>query len=163
MNKQLGAVQAIAGWGHHDGLVPEDAPWSDPFSEMRLEEEQSEREPFDARDLQTIFNAPCSLSTSCPWARRATRGYGCRCSHCSLERVKPSTQAFVYLTFERMRTGVPLMWFTRDTKAGRRLKTKTSERVVPVHPQLIATRLPRIRGRAAEGGRTGMAVPNRGP
>ncbi|WP_441256762.1 hypothetical protein AB7Z32_37200 [Bradyrhizobium sp. 482_C4_N1_1] len=30
------------------------------------------------------------------------------------------------------------MWFTRDTKAGRRLKTKTSERVVPVHPQLTA-------------------------
>jgi integrase len=29
------------------------------------------------------------------------------------------------------------MWFTRDTKAGRRLKTKSSERVVPVHPQLI--------------------------
>src|SRR5882724_7943282 len=25
----------------------------------------------------------------------------------------------------------PLMWFTRDRKAGRRLKTKTSERVVP--------------------------------
>jgi len=29
------------------------------------------------------------------------------------------------------------MWFTRDRKAGRRLKTKTSERVVPVHPELI--------------------------
>ena len=58
VNKQLGAVQAIAGWGRHNGLVPEDAPWSDPFSEMRLEEEQSQREPFDARDLQTIFDAP---------------------------------------------------------------------------------------------------------
>jgi hypothetical protein len=34
-------------------------------------------------------------------------------------------------------TRVPLMWFTRDTKVGRRLKTKSSERVVPVHPQLI--------------------------
>src|SRR5881394_3929749 len=34
-------------------------------------------------------------------------------------------------------TRVPLMWFIRDTKAGRRLKTKSSERVVPVHPQLI--------------------------
>lgn len=29
------------------------------------------------------------------------------------------------------------MWITRDTKAGRRLKTRTSQRVVPVHPQLI--------------------------
>jgi integrase len=34
-------------------------------------------------------------------------------------------------------TNVLLMWFTRDIKAGRRLKTKTSERVVPVHPQLV--------------------------
>src|SRR4051812_14945235 len=49
VNKQLGAVQAIAGWGRHNGLVPEDASWSDPFNEMRLEEEQSQREPFDAR------------------------------------------------------------------------------------------------------------------
>ena len=46
INKQLGAVQAIAGWGRHNGLVPEDASWSDPFNEMRLEEEQSQREPF---------------------------------------------------------------------------------------------------------------------
>jgi hypothetical protein len=58
VNKQLGAVQAIAGWGYHNGLVPEDATWADPFSEMRLEEEQSERAPFDAKDLQTIFDAP---------------------------------------------------------------------------------------------------------
>jgi len=46
VNKQLGAVQAIAGWGRHKGLVPEDAPWSDPFEEMRLDEEQSQRGPF---------------------------------------------------------------------------------------------------------------------
>lgn len=29
-------MQAIAGWGYHNGLVPEDATWADPFSEMRL-------------------------------------------------------------------------------------------------------------------------------
>jgi len=46
VNKQLGAVQAVAGWGRHNGLVAEDAPWSNPFEEMRLEEEQSQREPF---------------------------------------------------------------------------------------------------------------------
>jgi integrase len=30
------------------------------------------------------------------------------------------------------------MWFIRDTKAGRTLKTDQSERVVPVHPQLVS-------------------------
>jgi len=59
VNKQLGAVQAIAGWGYHNGLVPEDATWADPFSEMRLEEEQSERAPFDAKDLQTFSMRRC--------------------------------------------------------------------------------------------------------
>src|SRR6267378_1218027 len=47
VNKQLGAVQAVAGWGYHNGLVPDDAKWADPFKEMRLEEEQSTRAPFD--------------------------------------------------------------------------------------------------------------------
>ena len=31
VNKQLGAVQAIAGLGFRNGLVPDDVPWSDPF------------------------------------------------------------------------------------------------------------------------------------
>lgn len=139
VNKQLGAVQAIAGWGHHAGLVPEDAPWSDPFSEMRLEEEQSEREPFDARDLQTIFNAPLFSEHKLPiggkgeaaiWLPLLALFAGARQAEYAGLRVSDVR--------EDEETGVPLMWFTRDTKAGRRLKTKTSERVVPVHPQLTA-------------------------
>ena len=35
VNKQLGAVQAIAGWAHHNGIVPDDVSWSDPFHKMR--------------------------------------------------------------------------------------------------------------------------------
>ncbi|WP_194391685.1 site-specific integrase [Bradyrhizobium sp. CCBAU 51765] len=139
VNKQLGAVQAVAGWGHHAGLVPEDAPWSDPFSEMRLEEEQSEREPFDARDLQTIFNAPLFSEYKLPiggkgeaalWLPLLALFAGARQAEYAGLRVSDVR--------EDEETGVPLMWFTRDTKAGRRLKTKTSERVVPVHPQLTA-------------------------
>ena len=137
VNKQLGAVQAIAGWGHHHGLVPEDVPWSDPFSEMRLEEEQSEREPFDARDLQTIFNAPLFTEHKLPLGAKGDAGIwlpllalfaGARQAEYAGLRVSDVR--------EDEEIGVPLMWFTRDTKAGRRLKTKTSERVVPVHPQL---------------------------
>ncbi|WP_439396476.1 DUF6538 domain-containing protein [Bradyrhizobium sp. PMVTL-01] len=139
VNKQLGAVQAVAGWGHHAGLVPEDAPWSDPFSEMRLEEEQSEREPFDARDLQTIFNAPLFSEHKLP-----TGGKGEAALWLPLLALFAGARQAEYAGLrvsdirEDEETGVPLMWFTRDTKAGRRLKTKTSERVVPVHPQLTA-------------------------
>jgi hypothetical protein len=138
VNKQLGALQAIAGWGRHNGLVPEDAPWNDPFEEMRLEEEQSEREPFDARDLQTIFNAPLFTEHKLPVGAKGEAGIWLPL----LALFAGARQAeYAGLRASDIRedgdTRVPLMWFTRDTKAGRRLKTKSSERVVPVHPQLI--------------------------
>jgi hypothetical protein len=138
INKQLGAVQAIAGWGRHNGLVPEDAPWSDPFEEMRLEEEQSQREPFDARDLQTIFDAPLFTAHKLPVGAKGDAGIwlpllalfaGARQAEYAGLRVSDIR--------DDVGTRVPLMWFMRDVKAGRRLKTKSSERVVPVHPQLI--------------------------
>jgi hypothetical protein len=138
VNKQLGALQAIVGWGRHNGLVPEDAPWNDPFEEMRLEEEQSQREPFDARDLQTIFNAPLFTEHELPVGAKGEAGIWLPL----LALFAGARQAeYAGLRASDIReegdTRVPLMWFTRDTKAGRRLKTKSSERVVPVHPQLI--------------------------
>jgi hypothetical protein len=51
VNKQLGAAQAIANWGYDKGLVPDDVPWSDPFRNMRLEEEQSDRGSFNVTEL----------------------------------------------------------------------------------------------------------------
>jgi integrase len=138
INKQLGAVQAIGGWGRHNGLVPEDAPWSDPFEEMRLDEEQSLRAPFDARDLQTIFDTPLFTAYKVPVGAKGDAGIWLPL----LALFAGARQAeYAGLRVSDIRsddsTRVPLMWFTRDTKAGRRLKTKSSERVVPVHPQLI--------------------------
>jgi hypothetical protein len=66
VNKQLGAVQAIAGLGFRNGLVPDDVSWSDPFKDLRLEEERSTRGPFDARGLQTIFDAPLFTEQEIP-------------------------------------------------------------------------------------------------
>jgi hypothetical protein len=138
VNKQLGAAQAIAGWAREGGLVPEDAPWSNPFEEMRLEEEQSQRAPFDARDLQTIFDAPLFVANKLPVGAKGDAGIWLPL----LALFAGARQAeYAGLRASDVRndeaTGVSLMWFKRDTKAGRRLKTKTSERVLPVHPQLI--------------------------
>ncbi len=155
VNKQLGALQAIAGWGHHHGLVPEDVPWSDPFSEMRLEEDQSEREPFNARDLQIIFNAPLFTERRRPIGAKAEAGIWLPL----LALFAGARQAeYAGLRASDIRideeTGVPLMWFARDTRAGRRLKTKTSERVVPVHPQLVTLGLLKyVAARRKEGDR----------
>jgi hypothetical protein len=101
VNKQLGAVQAIAGWGRHNGLVPEDAPWSDPFEEMRLEEEQSQREPFDARVTCRLFSMLlCSPITSCPLARRGMLEFGFHCLPCSRGLVWRNTRGSACLTSE---------------------------------------------------------------
>jgi integrase len=138
VNKQLGAVQAIAGWGYRNGLVPDDAQWPDPFKDVRLEEEQSTRAPFDRQDLQTIFNDSLFTKHELPegageeagvWLPLLALFAGARQAEVAGLRVSDiRTDA---------ETSAPLIHIVADRKAGRRLKTKPSERVVPVHPQLL--------------------------
>jgi hypothetical protein len=137
VNKQLGACQAVALWGYRNGLVPDEIPWSDPFKEMRLEEERSTRGPFDARGLQAIFNAPLFTEQEIPvggkgpaavWLPLLALFAGGRQGEFAGLRVSDIR--------EDTDTGTPLMYIVADTKAGKRVKTQTSERVVPIHPEL---------------------------
>ena len=73
VNKLLGGVQAVAIWGRDNGLVPDDVPWSDPFSRMRLEEDEPSREPWDIAELQVLFNS-ASLRRQLTPRRRTRRG-----------------------------------------------------------------------------------------
>lgn len=38
VNKLLGGVQAVLVWARDNGMIPDETPWADPFSNMRLEE-----------------------------------------------------------------------------------------------------------------------------
>src|SRR5262249_11129503 len=58
LNKLLGGVQTIALWASDKGMVPEDLPWSDPFSRMRLKEDPSDRDAFTVTELNLLFAAP---------------------------------------------------------------------------------------------------------
>jgi hypothetical protein len=60
VNKQLTAVQAIANWAHDNGMIPDEAQWSDPFRRMRLGEDEVVRGGalFELVDLQVIFGTP---------------------------------------------------------------------------------------------------------
>ena len=138
VNKQLGAVQAIASWGYDHGLVPDDAQWSDPFKEMRLTEEQSTRAPFNAKDLQAIFNDALFTKHELPEGARGDAGVwlpllalfaGARQAEIAGLRASDITQEAGLRSL--------VMRIVADQKAGRRLKNKSSERVVPVHPQLV--------------------------
>jgi len=136
INKHLGAVQAIAGWGNRNGLVPDDATWADPFSEMRLEEEQSERAPFDASDLQAIFDAPVFKQAEAPIGAKGAAGIWLPLL-ALFGGARQAEYAGLRVSDVRKEEGVSLIQFVADRKAGRTLKTKTSERAVPVHPQLV--------------------------
>jgi integrase len=138
VNKQLGAVQAIAGWGHRNGLVPDDIPWSDPLHRMRLEEDESDRVPFAKSELQVVFDDPLFTAHAWPVGARGAAGFwlpllalftGAR--QAEIGGLRASDIA------EDEATGAPLMYIVRNTRAGRRLKTKSSARVIPIHSQLI--------------------------
>jgi len=55
LNKLLGGVQTVALWARDKGIIPEDHPWSDPFSRMRLREDPSDRDAFTVDELNTLF------------------------------------------------------------------------------------------------------------
>jgi integrase len=137
VNKQLGAVQAIGLWGFSHGLVPDNVPWSDPFKNKRLPEERSTRGPFDAHGLKSIFSAPLFKSQEIPKGGKGPAAFWLPL----LALFMGGRQAeFAGLRVSDIRedtdTGTPLMWIVADRKVGRRVKTETSERVVPIHSAL---------------------------
>jgi hypothetical protein len=138
INKQLGFVQAVGLWAYDNGLIPDDVAWSDPFQRLRVEEDQSGRDSFVTSELQVVFDDPLFTSHEWPVGARGATGVwlpllslftGARQSE--LAGLKASNIT------EDEATRIPLMFIVSDKKTGRRLKTKPSERVIPIHPQLI--------------------------
>jgi integrase len=136
VNKQLGAVQAIASWGYQHGLVPDDVPWADPFRDMRLEEEQSQRGSFDAAELQSVFDAPIFTGAKMPVGGKGPAGFWLPVL-ALFAGARQGEIAGLQVKNVRDVEGVTLIYIVADRAAGKRLKAKTSERVVPVHPDLV--------------------------
>jgi hypothetical protein len=70
VNKLLGGVQAVCVWARNNGLIPEDVPWSDPFSKMRLTTRRSRREPWRLEELRTLFSSAIFTQGDRPVAGR---------------------------------------------------------------------------------------------
>lgn len=136
VNKQLGAVQAIAGWAHHNGVIPDDVPWSDPFQKMRVEEEQSERGPFAIHELQAIFDAPLFARQEIPTGAKGAAGVWLPLL-ALFNGARQGELAGLKASNIRQEANTPLLFIVADRKAGKRVKTKVSERVIPVHPELV--------------------------
>jgi integrase len=138
INKQLGALQAVCMWAHMNGLMPDDIVWADPFHRMRLEEDESDRAPFAKSELQVVFDDPLFTAHEWPVGARGAAGFwlpllalftGARQAEIGGLRASNITKDEA--------TGTPLMYIVRNTRAGRRLKTKSSARAIPIHSQLV--------------------------
>jgi len=138
VNKQLGALQAIAGWAEQNGLLPEDTPWSNPFAKMKVREEQSERTSFETAELKLLFAAPVFTKHEYPQGARGPAAFWLPL----LALFTGARQAeLAGLTVGNVQadeeTATPLMYITSEASRGKRLKTASSQRVVAVHPQLV--------------------------
>ena len=139
LNKLLGGVQTIALWARDKGMVPEDLPWSDPFSRMRLKEDPSDRDAFTVTELNLLFAASVFTKGERPTPGRGEAGFwlpllslysGARRSELAGLRADDVQEV----------EHVPCFMFIEDKKIGKRLKTATAVRTVPIHPQLITLR-----------------------
>ena len=136
INKLLGALQSIGRWARKEDLVPEE--WADPFADMRLDEDESTRAPFELRELQAIFAAAVFTK-----GERPKGGQGEAAFWLPLlalfggERLSELTGLRVSDVTHNELIGAVAIYINEDRKAGRRLKTKQSERYIPVHPKLI--------------------------
>ena len=136
INKLLGALQSIGRWARKEDLVPEE--WADPFADMRLDEDESSRAPFELRELQAIFVAAVFTQGNRPKGGQGEAAFWLPLlALFGGERLSELTGLRVSDVAHNELIGAISIYVNEDRKAGRRLKTKQSERFIPVHPQLI--------------------------
>lgn len=138
INKQLGAVQSICVWASDNGLLPDDAQWTDPFSKLRLPEDRSERTSFEISELQLLLDTSVFSQHKFPIGARKEAGFWLPL----LALFSGARQAELGgLTVGNVKsdgeTKTPLLFFVAERARGKRVKTDTSERVVPVHDELV--------------------------
>ena len=138
VNKQVGALQTIAEWAYANGVVPEDAPWSNPFAKMRVQGEQSERTSFESPDLKILFAASVFTKHEYPEGGRGPAAFWLPLL-ALFNGARQAELAGVTVADVRAEpeTLTPLFYVTTQASRGKHLKTKGSQRVIPIHPQLV--------------------------
>ena len=90
---KTGAVQTIALWARDNGIVPDDVPWSDPFSRMRLEEDDPDRSRSRLPSFGSYLQRLCSPRESGRSVGVVKRHSGFHCLACSAARGRMSLRA----------------------------------------------------------------------
>jgi integrase len=138
VNKLLGGVQAVAVWARDNGFISDDTPWADPFANMRLEEAEPDREPWRTEDLVKLFASPVYAKGVRPKAGGGEAAFwlpvmgmftGARLGELAPLRLSDIA--------EDAGSGVTFISIVEDVEDGKSLKTASSRRMVPVHPELV--------------------------
>lgn len=138
VNKLLGACQTVALWARDNGILPDEAPWSDPFANMRLDEVEPDREPWEANELRTLFSSPVFVGGERPTGGRGEAAYWLPfLGLFTGARLGELAGLMVSDVQTDEETAIAFLSITDDASQGKRLKTASSRRVIPVHPELI--------------------------
>lgn len=161
VNKLMGGVQAVVNWGAQNGFVPDDSQWADPFSRMRLQVDQSERDPWEIDELRSLFNSPVFRQGDRPdggkgeaafWLPLLALFTGARLNELASRRALDITRDEA--------TGIVSINIDDSPEIGFRVKSPTARRVVPVHPELTALGfLKLVASRQSEDGPAAMLFP----
>ncbi len=138
INKQIGAMQTVLNWAHDKGgMITDDEPWANPFSRMRLGAEASTREPFTPEELKAIFNAPVFTETARPRGGKGAAAFWLPLLALFTGARRAELAALAADNIQMESNSVSVLVITEDRPRGKRLKTRTSQRVVPIHAELV--------------------------
>ncbi|MGL3210951.1 hypothetical protein [Bradyrhizobium sp. BR 1433] len=101
-----------------------------------MEEDQSGRGPFAVRELQAVFDAPLFTDHERPTGAKGAAGVWLPLL-ALFNGARQGELAGLKASNIRQEANTPLLFIVAERRAGKRVKTKVSERVIPVHPQLV--------------------------
>ena len=137
INKWLTCLQGVLNWARKNGVIPDELPWSDPVAGMRLAEGRSQRQPWEPAELSMLFASPIYLCRERPAGGKGEAAYWLPLlalfSGARLNELAPMRAEDIK---HDPASGVHFMTVIEDDEAGRSVKTETSLRAVPIHPEL---------------------------
>jgi integrase len=138
VNKWLNCLGAVLNWSRKNGIIPDEMPWSDPVSGMRLTETPSNRQPWETQELSALFASPIYAV-----GERSVGGKGEASFWLPLLAIFSGARLneLAPMRVEDVKTddasGVRFMTVIEDEEEGRSVKTESSVRAIPIHSELI--------------------------
>jgi integrase len=137
INKWLTCLQSVLNWARKNGVIPDEVHWSDPVAGMRLKEPRSKRRPWEPEELSVLFSSPVYTQGARPKGGKGEAAYWLPLlALYSGARLNELAPICVNDVKRDASSGIYFLNVIEDDEVGRSLKTETSVRAVPVHPEL---------------------------